>query len=193
MYSHALITYQDALTDFSQKVAKTFTHVESSFKGYQPYEFQYIKDLAEPNRMFKDLDKAKSKRKSDKIDSDKKGNEGEPSESTKEDEKYFFDLDEPEAEQAMDALELAQQSEASLNNLLELEDKDDELLLQWEEQRGANQNGNKCKLAFYKRKLAFYKCKSAFYKCKSAFYKCKSGFYKCKSAFLQVQISFLQM
>ena len=53
--------------------------------------------------------------------------------------KFFFDLDEDtskEPETGVDALELAQQSEASLNNLLELEDKDDELLLQWEENRG---------------------------------------------------------
>ena len=41
-------------------------------------------------------------------------------------------------EQGVDALELAKQSEASINNLLELEDKDDELLLQWEENQ-ANQ------------------------------------------------------
>lgn len=38
-------------------------------------------------------------------------------------------------EQGVDALEQAKQSEASLNNLLELEDKDDELLLQWEENK----------------------------------------------------------
>jgi hypothetical protein len=51
--------------------------------------------------------------------------------------KYFFDPDEEAAqnvEQGVDALQLAQQSEASLNNLLELGDNDegdDELLLQW--------------------------------------------------------------
>ena len=63
MYSHALITYQDSLSDFSQKVAKTFTHVEQSFKGYQNYDFQYIKELAEHNRMFKDSDKKGTKKK----------------------------------------------------------------------------------------------------------------------------------
>ena len=43
-----------------------------------------------------------------------------------------------DVDKGIDALELAQQSEASLNNLLELEDKgDDELLLQWEEKNAA--------------------------------------------------------
>ena len=74
MYSHALITYQDALSDFCQKVSKTFTHVEQSFKGYQPYEFQYIKELAEPNKMFKDLEKKnKKKQAKEKSDETKEG------------------------------------------------------------------------------------------------------------------------
>ena len=64
--------------------------------------------------------------------------------------KFFFDLDEDtskEPETGVDALELAQQSEASLNNLLELEDKDDELLLQWEENRGkqGTLDGTQCR------------------------------------------------
>lgn len=60
---------------------------------------------------------------------------------------YFFELEDDsqkEVEKGMDALELAQQSEASLNNLLDLEDKDDELLLQWEEKNknASTQQGN---------------------------------------------------
>ena len=54
--------------------------------------------------------------------------------------KYFFDLDDnsKEVEKGQDALELAQQSEASLNNLLDLEDSnEDEALLQWEEKNKA--------------------------------------------------------
>ena len=62
MYSHALVMYQDALINFCEKVATTFTHVEQSFEGYQPYEFQYIKELADPTGMFADLGK-KGKRK----------------------------------------------------------------------------------------------------------------------------------
>ena len=73
MYSHALVMYQDALIHFSEKVAKTFSHVESSFKGYQPYEFQYIRELAEPNRMFTELErKSKTKKKASKEKTEEK-------------------------------------------------------------------------------------------------------------------------
>lgn len=75
MYSHALVMYQDALINFCEKVARTFTHVEQSFKGYQPYEFQYIKELADPMRMFSDPDKKSKRRaveKAAKKEDDKK-------------------------------------------------------------------------------------------------------------------------
>ena len=55
--------------------------------------------------------------------------------------KFFFDLDD-KSEEGIDALTMAEhmdQSEASLNNLLELEDKDDELLLQLEENKAIQQ------------------------------------------------------
>ena len=48
--------------------------------------------------------------------------------------KFFFDLDD-KSEEGIDALTMADQSEASLKNLLELEDKDDELLLQLEQNK----------------------------------------------------------
>ena len=140
MYSHALVMYQDALIHFSEKVAKTFSHVESSFKGYQPYEFQYIRELADPHRFLVPTDKKdKSKKKVKENTEDKKSENAEEASGKideVEDEKYFFDLDTEKAELGQDALELAKESEASINNLLELEDKDDELLLHWEEQRG---------------------------------------------------------
>ena len=47
MFSHALIIYQDALITFWEKTAKTMNHVNESFKGYQQYEFSYIKELAQ--------------------------------------------------------------------------------------------------------------------------------------------------
>ena len=78
MYSHALVMYQDALINFCEKVAKTFTHVEQSFKGYQPYEFQYIKELADHTGMFADLNK-KGKRKA-KITEEKKTGEAQKDE-----------------------------------------------------------------------------------------------------------------
>lgn len=50
MFSHALVMYQDALVAFWKKTARTMGHVDNSFQGYQPFEFAYIRDLAEPSR-----------------------------------------------------------------------------------------------------------------------------------------------
>ena len=50
------------------------------------------------------------------------------------------DKENKEIEKGVEALEIAKQSEASLNNLLELEDKEDELLLQWEEQKAIKED-----------------------------------------------------
>merc|ERR1719483_1271630 len=46
MFSHALILYQNTLINFWEKTSKTMTHVNNGFKGYQQYEFTYIKELA---------------------------------------------------------------------------------------------------------------------------------------------------
>ena len=48
MFSHALIMYQNTLVTFWDKTSKTMNHVNNGFKGYQYYEFNYIKDLAAP-------------------------------------------------------------------------------------------------------------------------------------------------
>ncbi|KAB7503310.1 Islet cell autoantigen 1 [Armadillidium nasatum] len=48
MFSHALILYQNNLITFSDKTAKTLNNVASNFKGYHPYKFHVIKELAEP-------------------------------------------------------------------------------------------------------------------------------------------------
>ncbi|KAF2361859.1 Islet cell autoantigen Ica1 C-terminal [Trinorchestia longiramus] len=48
MFSHALIIYQNAIILFSEKTAKTLNTVASNFRGYQHYNFQVIKELAEP-------------------------------------------------------------------------------------------------------------------------------------------------
>lgn len=78
MYSHALVMYQDALINFCEKVATTFTHVEQSFEGYQPYEFQYIKELTDPTGMFADLGKKGGKRNKNKSKEIVKDNSSEP-------------------------------------------------------------------------------------------------------------------
>ena len=50
MFSHALIMYQNTLVTFWDKTSKTMNHVNNGFKGYQYYEFNYIKDLAAPSK-----------------------------------------------------------------------------------------------------------------------------------------------
>ena len=62
MFSHALIMYQDSLLAFWRKTAKTMGHVDTSFAGYQPYEFTYIRDLAEPSRQLAQSQKSPSKK-----------------------------------------------------------------------------------------------------------------------------------
>ena len=73
MFSHALIQYQDSLIAFWKKTAKTMGHVDTSFQGYQPYEFTYIRDLAEPSRQLAQSLKSPSKKskKKNKDNADK--------------------------------------------------------------------------------------------------------------------------
>merc|ERR1711892_581163 len=65
MFSHALIMYQNTLVTFWDKTSKTMNHVNNGFKGYQYYEFNYIKDLAAPSKELasqnQDEEKAKKK------------------------------------------------------------------------------------------------------------------------------------
>ena len=49
MFSYALIMYQDAMINFWDKTEKAMSHVNNSFKGYQRYDFNYIKELVESN------------------------------------------------------------------------------------------------------------------------------------------------
>ena len=70
---------------FWRKTAKTMGHVDTSFKGYQPYEFTYIRDLAEPSRKLtggpsSDGTKSKKKDVSQQEDEDAQKDSGKPSE-----------------------------------------------------------------------------------------------------------------
>ncbi|XP_066986111.1 islet cell autoantigen 1 [Macrobrachium rosenbergii] len=69
MFSHALIVYQNNLITFSEKTSKTLSSVAGNFKGYQPYDFQVIKELAEPPRR---LDDAKEEEDDEKLEGDEK-------------------------------------------------------------------------------------------------------------------------
>ncbi|XP_037798921.1 islet cell autoantigen 1-like [Penaeus monodon] len=68
MFSHALIVYQNNLITFSDKTSKTLNNVANNFKGYQPYDFQVIKELAEPPRRLED--DAKEEEENYKLDED---------------------------------------------------------------------------------------------------------------------------
>jgi len=55
MFSHVLVNYQRTLILFWQKTAKTFGAVAETFKGYQHYEFNIIKDLVEPSKRLAEI------------------------------------------------------------------------------------------------------------------------------------------
>lgn len=50
MFSHVLANYQSSLLHFWEKTSRTMTAVAESFKGYQYYEFNIIKELQEPSK-----------------------------------------------------------------------------------------------------------------------------------------------
>lgn len=56
-----LLTNQNTLVTFWDKTSKTMNHVNNGFKGYQYYEFSYIKDLAGPSKHLAAVDDDKSK------------------------------------------------------------------------------------------------------------------------------------
>ncbi|KAL4216900.1 Islet cell autoantigen 1 [Mactra antiquata] len=50
MFSHVLANYQSSLLHFWEKTSRTMSAVAESFKGYQYYEFNIIKELQEPSK-----------------------------------------------------------------------------------------------------------------------------------------------
>jgi hypothetical protein len=54
MFSHVLVNYLQTIILYWQKTAKTMNAVSEAYKGYQHYEFNIIKDLAEPSRRLAD-------------------------------------------------------------------------------------------------------------------------------------------
>ncbi|XP_046331882.1 islet cell autoantigen 1-like isoform X1 [Haliotis rufescens] len=50
MFSHVLANYQSTLLHFWEKTSRTMSAVAESFKGYQHYEFNMLKELAEPSK-----------------------------------------------------------------------------------------------------------------------------------------------
>lgn len=70
MFSHALIVYQNNLITFSEKTSKTLNNVANNFKGYQPYDFQVIKELAEPPRTQSEDIKEEEEEEKEKLEGD---------------------------------------------------------------------------------------------------------------------------
>lgn len=50
MFSHALVLYQNSLSNFFERTAKTMKLLSENFKGYQHYEFSLLKDLTETSK-----------------------------------------------------------------------------------------------------------------------------------------------
>ncbi|KAK3868195.1 hypothetical protein Pcinc_026393 [Petrolisthes cinctipes] len=95
MFSHALIVYQNNLITFSEKTAKTLSNVASNFKGYQPYDFQVIKELAEPQRNNTEKEEEeKEEEEEEREEEEEEEEEGEEKEKKLEgDEKTFFNAE----------------------------------------------------------------------------------------------------
>ncbi|ESP01919.1 hypothetical protein LOTGIDRAFT_225030 [Lottia gigantea] len=72
MFSHVLANYQTTLLHFWEKTSRTMSAVAESFKGYQYYEFNLLKELAEPCR---ELSEKTSQRQPAEKDTDNTGDE----------------------------------------------------------------------------------------------------------------------
>ena len=133
MFSHALIMYQNTLVTFWDKTSKTMNHVNNGFKGYQYYEFNYIKDLAAPSKKIAEEEKDKEKSSTSASFPSEEGDQ------------KLVNLDSP-AKQRQEP-----KNSGSLHNLLDLDqspvcgpvpslDDDDEILLRIDSELGAENN-----------------------------------------------------
>ncbi|XP_046581281.1 islet cell autoantigen 1-like isoform X2 [Haliotis rubra] len=71
MFSHVLANYQSTLLHFWEKTSRTMSAVAESFKGYQHYEFNMLKELAEPSRQL--LEDAPKRHEEPQKDTDNDG------------------------------------------------------------------------------------------------------------------------
>merc|ERR1711892_789863 len=123
MFSHALIMYQNTLVTFWDKTSKTMNHVNNGFKGYQYYEFNYIKDLAAPSKELasQNQDEAKAKKKD-------VASFPAQTEKDKKDDLFFFDFEYKDEEKStIEGKNNAQNG--SMHNLLDLDSAADMNLL----------------------------------------------------------------
>lgn len=97
LFSHALAGYQAAWLNFWEKTSRTMNLVADSFKGYQYYEFNMLKELTETSRKLADEATSEENQKFEEIfgDDDK-------------DRLIFFDAeyrDDDNAEKSLKAME----------------------------------------------------------------------------------------
>ena len=132
MFSHALIMYQNTLVTFWDKTSKTMNHVNNGFKGYQYYEFNYIKDLAGPSKQLAQSQKDNSEEKNKENESKTSSSASFPETND------LVNLAESESSQS------AATGSGSLHNLLNLDtsetlpslDENDEILLRIDDELG---------------------------------------------------------
>ncbi|XP_071942759.1 islet cell autoantigen 1-like isoform X2 [Antedon mediterranea] len=71
MFSHTLVAYQNAILHFWERTSRTMSAVQESFKGYQHYEFNMLKDLTETSKQLAKLSGAKDLLPEDDEDEEK--------------------------------------------------------------------------------------------------------------------------
>merc|ERR1719394_2238595 len=113
MFSYALILYQDTLVTFWDKTSKTMSHVNNGFKGYQYYEFNYIKDLAGHGK--EEAAAEEEKKKNSKPDAASFPSDGN-AEEEKKDDLFLFNENDFKHEKTGTS-----EQTGSLSNLLDLE------------------------------------------------------------------------
>jgi len=133
MFSYALILYQDTLVTFWDKTSKTMSHVNNGFKGYQYYEFNYIKDLAGHGKEESIEEEKKKKVKPDaaSFPTEGKTEEEEKKEEKKKEENLFFFNETDLKDEKKNSGEKGETSEqaGSLSNLLDLNNPQDDQLV----------------------------------------------------------------
>lgn len=127
MFSHALIMYQNTLVTFWDKTSKTMNHVNNGFKGYQYYEFNYIKELAAPTKETANQNEAKAKKKD-------VASFPEQDEKDKKDDLFFFDSEYTDEDRSKKTNNKMQEGKnnaknGSMHNLLDLDGAPDMNLL----------------------------------------------------------------
>lgn len=125
MFSHVLVNYQTTLLHFWAKTSRTMSAVAESFKGYQYYEFNMLKELCEPTK------KLASDTGNKGVDSDGSGSETNDNEVVPSgDDDKSLNEEHPSASSTNDYLRSSSKNSASVS---EDSTSDPDLLINFEE------------------------------------------------------------